>query len=59
LCRAFKIWNVNEVGRKMSSKLLTEWMSYFQLENDERLEAELKAKATAGEKEMRAKRGRK
>jgi len=50
---------VNEVGRKMSSKLLTEWMSYFQIENDERLEAELKAKATAGEKEMRVKRGKK
>jgi len=50
---------VDEVMRKMPSYLLTEWMAYFQIENDERLEAELKAKATAGEKEMRTKRGKK
>jgi len=49
---------VDEVGRKMSSHLLTEWMAYFSLEQEERLMVELKAKAEAGEKGMRAKRGR-
>jgi len=58
LCRAFKIWNVDEVMKKMSSRLLTEWVAYFQLEHEERLMFELKAKAEAGEKGMRVKRGR-
>lgn len=59
MCRAFKIWNVDEIMQKMSSRLLTEWIAFFQLENEERLEIELKAKAEIGEKEMRMKRGKK
>lgn len=44
--------------RSLSSRQLTEWIAYFQIQTEERLEAELKAKARAGEQGMRMKRGR-
>jgi hypothetical protein len=44
--------------RRMPSRLFTEWMAYFNLEQEERLTVELKAKAEVGEKKMRLKRGR-
>ncbi len=42
--------------RQMPSRLLTEWMAYFRIENEDRVEAELKAKAEADVKQIRAKR---
>jgi len=57
-----KEWNVDEVARKMPSRLLTEWISFMKLENEEEdksiKEAQLKREATQGIEQMRAKRGR-
>jgi hypothetical protein len=56
LCKHFRIWNVDEVMRGMSSRLLTEWMAYFQIENEESEKASLAREASAGVNQMKARR---
>jgi len=58
LCKQFKIWNVDEVMRKMPSKLLTEWIAYFQIENEEYETAKLSRDASAGVDQMKVRRRR-
>jgi len=42
--------------RGMSSKLLTEWIAYFQIENEELEKLNLAREASAGVEQMKAKR---
>lgn len=43
----------------MPSRLLTEWMAFFNLENEERLKSDLQREAEITEQRMRMKRGKK
>jgi hypothetical protein len=58
-----KIWNVNRLAKEMPSSLLTEWVAFITLENEEMdksmKEHQLIQEASQGIKQMRTKRGRK
>jgi hypothetical protein len=58
-----KQWNVDEVARKMSSSLLSDWIAFIKLENEE-LDKELKQQnlileAKRGIELMKGRRGKK
>lgn len=56
LCKHFKIWNVDEVMRKLPSRLLTEWIAFFQLEAEEQEKSTLKREALAGVEQIKSRR---
>jgi len=62
LGRALKVWNIDELAHKMPSKLLTEWIAFFSLENEESEKRNLERKAEMGVQQIkphrRIKRGR-
>ena len=57
-----KIWNINKLAREMPSSLLTEWIIFSVMENEETenriREKQLVQEATQGINQMKAKRGR-
>jgi len=53
-----KIWNVNRLAREMPSSLLTEWIAFMKLEDEEMKKRQLEGEATDGVKQMREKRQR-
>ena len=58
LGRMLKIWNVNRLAREMPSSLLTEWIAFMRLEDEEMKKRQLEGEATDGVKQMREKRQR-
>ena len=58
LGRMLKIWNVNRLAREMPSSLLTEWIAFMKLEDEEMKKRQLEGEATDGVKQMREKRQR-
>ena len=58
LGRMLKIWNINKLAREMPSSLLTEWIAFMRLEDEEMKKRQLEGEATEGVKQMREKRQR-
>ena len=51
LARQLGIWNVDEMMRQMPSRLLSEWVAFFQIENENQTQRQLAREAKRGVEE--------